>query len=56
MKTLVYQMMEQPEWLEKIRNGLIDFQGTITEEEKQAMLKAAANNASPNKGHYWHEF
>ncbi|MFT8709989.1 MAG: hypothetical protein ABF820_11240 [Sporolactobacillus sp.] len=56
MRALIYQIMEQPDWLKKIKKGTFKFSATVAEEEKQAMIKAAVNYTSSNKSHYWHEF
>jgi hypothetical protein len=52
MKTLVYQMMEQPEWLEKIKKGSFEFPLAVTEEEKMALVKAVKKMPQA-KEHFW---
>lgn len=52
MKTLVYQMMEQPEWLEEIKKGSFEFPFTVSEEEKNALLKAV-KKVPQAKEHFW---
>jgi hypothetical protein len=54
MKTLVYQMMEQPEWVEKIRKGIFEFSATVSEEEQMALVKAAKEEAQVEE-HFWRD-
>lgn len=54
MKTLIYQLMKQPQLINQIENGAYDFPEKINKEEKRAIIRAVKSEDSVTEGYkYW---